>query len=84
MTRQGIRHIIQLLILIIFTGSCAKQSSPGGGPIDETPPVIVKSDPPNKSINFSESSFEITFDEYFVLDDINQKLMAQKGVCSTV
>ncbi len=74
MTRQDIRYIFLLLIIIIFV-SCAKQSAPGGGPRDETPPKIVESKPRNKTINFSEKSFEITFDEYFVLDDINQKLM---------
>ncbi|MCD4769432.1 MAG: Ig-like domain-containing protein [Bacteroidales bacterium] len=74
MARQDIRQII-LLFTITIAISCAKQSAPGGGPRDEIPPKIIESNPPNKTINFSGKSFEITFDEYFVLDDINQKLM---------
>ena len=62
-----------LLSAMIF--SCAKQSSPSGGPIDEDPPVVVSSFPPDRTVNFSGNSFEITFDEYFVLQGVDQKLL---------
>jgi len=74
MTRQDIKYII-LLFVITIVASCAKQSAPQGGPKDKIPPEIVESNPPNKTINFTGNFFEITFDEYFVLDNINRKLM---------
>lgn len=70
--------------LIYFTGyilfsviffSCAKQSSPAGGPVDEEPPIVVFSSPPSRTVNFSVNNFEITFDEYFVLKEADQKLL---------
>ncbi len=70
-------HIVTLIIAGCLVFSCAKQNNagPSGGPVDETPPLVVEAIPPNKTINFTEKSFEITFDEYFVLDNIDQKLM---------
>ncbi len=70
-------HIASLMILGYFLFSCAKQNNagPSGGPEDETPPLVVEAEPVDKTINFRESKFEITFDEYFVLDNIDQKLM---------
>ena len=55
--------------------SCAKVSSPSGGPRDREPPVVVRSNPPNGSVNFRGKKIEITFNEYVVLDRINEKFM---------
>lgn len=55
--------------------SCAKISSPTGGPKDTEPPVIVKSEPANGSVMFREKSFTVTFNEYVVLDRITEKFM---------
>jgi len=59
----------------MLIASCAKVSSPTGGPKDEEPPVVISSEPENGSVNFDRRSFEITFDEYFILDNIDQVLM---------
>jgi hypothetical protein len=56
--------------------SCAQVGSPSGGPRDEDPPQVVESDPPNYSTHFTEKKIEITFDEYIVLDNVNQELIA--------
>ena len=55
--------------------SCAQVGSPSGGPRDEDPPQVVESDPPNYSTRFIEKKIEITFDEYIVLDNVNQELI---------
>ncbi len=72
-----VSQIVGLLVLIVIMSACAKQNSSGptGGPEDITPPHVVEANPPEKTINFSSKSFEVTFDEYFILDNINQKLM---------
>jgi len=70
------RYIIYLTILILFiSAGCAKQSTPTGGPRDEDPPVVVREEPPNGTTFFNGNSFEVTFDEFIVLDNVQQKLL---------
>ncbi len=64
-----------LIILMLGATGCAKISTPSGGLRDRQPPVIVKSIPLNGSKNFSSKKIEVTFDEYVVLDNINDKFM---------
>lgn len=61
--------------VMLFIMSCAKISSPSGGPRDTDPPVILKSEPENSTVMFSGNSFMLTFDEYVVLDRITEKFM---------
>ncbi len=61
--------------VMLFIMSCAKISSPSGGPRDTKPPVILKSEPENSTVMFSGKSFMLTFDEYVVLDKITEKFM---------
>ena len=74
---RRVSQLLNILLLVLLAAACAKQntSGPQGGPVDEDPPVVVKAVPPNQSTNFTGKTFSITFDEYFVLDNINQKLM---------
>ena len=74
---RSVSHIGSLILFTLLISACARQNSagPSGGPRDEDPPRVVESSPPDKSTAFSEKQFEITFDEYFVLDNITQKLM---------
>ena len=66
--------IFSVTVALIAFG-CAKISSPSGGPRDRQPPVVVGSTPPDGSRNFSAKEIAITFDEYVVLDKINEKFM---------
>jgi uncharacterized protein (DUF2141 family) len=66
----GIEAFMMLLVL-----SCAKIGSPTGGPRDTDPPVIVRSVPANGTVMFKGKSFEITFNEFVVLDRISEKFM---------
>lgn len=59
----------------VWCWSCAQQGSPSGGPRDETPPRVLECDPPNYSTRFNESKIQITFDEYVVLENVNQELI---------
>lgn len=62
------------MFIPVFWG-CAQQGSPSGGPRDLDPPVAVESDPPNYSTRFEAKKIQITFDEYIVLDNVNQQLI---------
>ena len=76
MTIQSIFwRLFTILTGFILTAGCAKISSPTGGPKDKEPPVILKSVPMNGSKNFKGNKIVITFNEYIVLDNINEKFM---------
>ena len=68
------KYFFPVLTLLVCWG-CAQQGSPAGGPRDEDPPVVLESDPPNYSIHFDAKRIEIKFDEYIVLDNVNQQLI---------
>ena len=56
--------------LCFAVASCAKQGFPSGGPKDETPPVVLGTQPPNGTLNFNAKEFVILFDEYVTMKDV--------------
>lgn len=74
MNRKTEIWLVFLCGMLIYE-SCAKVSTPSGGTRDRMPPEIVKSDPPNGQTNFRGKRLNIAFDEYVVLDNINDKFM---------
>ena len=66
---------IWFFVVLLFCWSCAQQGSPSGGPRDEDSPVPLETDPPNYSTRFESKKIYITFDEYIVLDNVNQQLI---------
>ena len=56
--------IILVILSALFLWKCANQLPPGGGEVDKIPPEIIKTDPPNGTINFHDKSVEFTFSEY--------------------
>jgi hypothetical protein len=75
MNRSIFKHIFPVIYLYILIAGCAKIGSPSGGPKDKVQPLIVKSIPPNSSKNFRGKKIVITFNEFVVLDKINEKFM---------
>lgn len=65
---------------LLLAGACAKMSTPTGGPRDRTPPAVVTSMPANGTKNFNGREIEIEFNEYIVLDNINEKFMVSPPV----
>lgn len=65
---------IALLFMLSFV-DCAKKGTPSGGQRDTIPPVIVKSNPENYSINFTGDEIEIRFDEYIKLKELSKELI---------
>ena len=49
------------LLTILVLGSCAKRGNPTGGPIDETPPEVIKTEPENNSVFFNDNRIRIFF-----------------------
>lgn len=75
MMKKTIARIILGSSLVALLIACAKISTPSGGPRDKTPPVVVKTTPLKATINFKGDKIEVEFDEFVVLDNINEKFM---------
>ena len=56
-------------IILFFFASCAKQSTPTGGPRDEEPPILKESNPKNQSLNTKPEEITLIFDEYIKLEN---------------
>ncbi|TDB57346.1 Ig-like domain-containing domain [Arundinibacter roseus] len=63
------------LITLWILGSCAQQVAPTGGKKDTIAPELVGSNPENKTLNFGGKDIELFFDEYVIVDNIQQKLI---------
>ena len=50
-------------VIAIIVAACASMGRPEGGPIDETPPVFVKSTPAVGATNVTADRYTIMFDE---------------------
>ncbi|MEA3447301.1 MAG: Ig-like domain-containing protein [Bacteroidota bacterium] len=61
------------LLFLLF--SCAKQGSPSGGPKDTESPEVTYAEPQSGTVNFDENHFDISFDEYIQLNNIQQNLI---------
>jgi len=70
-----IRTLAIAVISLLIFGRCAQQVAPTGGKKDSIPPNLVESFPINKTLNFKDKKIELFFDEYVVVDNINQKLI---------
>ncbi|MGY8952026.1 MAG: Ig-like domain-containing protein [Flavobacteriales bacterium] len=70
------KYWLLLIASIILLGqSCAIIQSPTGGPRDTSPPKIKKSDPISGTTSFEGNSIALDFDEFVVLNNLNQELI---------
>lgn len=58
---------------IFLLASCAQIGNPSGGPKDEAPPKIKKAIPDIGSTNFEGDEVRLQFDEFIVLNQLNQE-----------
>ena len=67
------------IALIIAIGaccfSCANMGRPGGGPKDETPPVLKKSNPPMGALHYDKNKITLEFDEIVQVENPNEKII---------
>ncbi len=70
-----ILYLIALCCYLMLTNSCARMSSPSGGPKDTEPPIPVKSKPLNYSTQFKGEKIIIQFNEFVSLKNVRQELM---------
>ncbi len=68
------KYLLLLLSLVILS-RCAQQVAPTGGKKDIIAPTLLESNPPNETRNFKGKEIELFFDEYVIVDNIQQKLI---------
>lgn len=56
-----------MLTALIY--GCASMRNPEGGPIDKTPPKVLKMEPKDLTTNFTSPKIVISFDEYFKIQN---------------
>lgn len=70
-----VQILLPLLLLIGILYGCANRVAPGGGPYDETPPVLVRSMPEDRALNVNKKRVVLYFDEYIQVKDISTKVI---------
>ncbi len=73
MHRNAFTFFITIYILLLW--SCANQTTPTGGPKDETPPQLLKSTPSHKERNFKGKEIELVFDEAINLNNAKEEIL---------
>lgn len=73
MHRNAFTFFITIYILLLW--SCANQTTPTGGPKDETPPQLLKSTPSHKERNFKGKEIELVFDEDINLNNAKEEIL---------
>jgi hypothetical protein len=74
--------LITIYQLVVLPG-CANIIPPSGGPRDSIPPLLLKAEPGDSSVNFKGSRITFTFDEFV---DLLERLFvaALEGVAGDV
>lgn len=70
-----------LAVLLFF--ACANVVAPTGGARDMDPPEVVRSTPPNFSVNFEGERIRIFFNEFIELRNIRQQLLISPPIEQT-
>ena len=71
------RFFAYIFLILIATAlmQCARRGRPTGGPKDVTPPILLKAEPDNMTINFKETKIRLYFDELVKLEDVQEQLI---------
>ena len=69
------KHLAFIISIIFLLVGCARQSSPSGGPKDETPAKVLEALPAKNATNSKPDKIVLTFDEYVKLEDLDTQLI---------
>jgi Bacterial Ig-like domain len=73
--KSHITHLLLSISYLYFLFSCAQQIPPTGGKKDIIPPKLIKTVPLHKQTNYKDKVVDLTFDEYVVVENLQQKLL---------
>ena len=63
------------ILLALFVVSCARMGTPDGGAYDETPPVVLRTNPAIGALNNDKKRIVLEFDEYVKLQNASEKII---------
>ncbi|NKI31468.1 Ig-like domain-containing protein [Croceivirga thetidis] len=72
---KRIFSLVFILFFVIALINCARRGTPSGGPKDIDPPVLLRAEPENLSINFDAKTIKLYFDEFVTLKDVQNQLI---------
>ncbi|MBR9998067.1 MAG: Ig-like domain-containing protein [Cyclobacteriaceae bacterium] len=73
---KGFPYLLIFILAGVYVLSrCASIKPPTGGPMDTIPPILVRSIPENKSLNYKGKSVRLVFDEYLKIQDLTKQLI---------
>lgn len=64
-----------IVVVLLLLAACASIGNPDGGRYDEEPPVIVRSEPADRSLNNADRKITLYFDEYIKLEKASEKVV---------
>src|SRR5215208_2652698 len=67
--------IFTFVIYLTSESGCANIVPPQGGPRDSTPPVLLKAEPRDSTVNFRAKHITLNFDEFIQLKEIQNNLL---------
>ncbi len=67
--------IVAALTWIVIISSCANPGMPVGGAKDTIPPVLLKTEPGYRTLNYKGNDIRLTFNEYLAIEDISESLV---------
>jgi uncharacterized protein (DUF2141 family) len=75
-------HFVQVLMLVTIglALSCARQTSPTGGPKDTIPPTLIRTIPDSQEVNVQGQVIEATFSESIQLNNAKDQIIITPGV----
>ncbi|NCA86005.1 MAG: hypothetical protein EOM83_10580 [Clostridia bacterium] len=68
-------QLVLMAIVVFMAGRCANPVTPGGGPRDTQPPVVLGSDPQNQAIFFNKKTIVLHFDEFVKIKSPDQQVL---------
>lgn len=60
---------------IVVLSGCANIVPPAGGPRDSIPPLLLKAEPGDSSLNFKGNKITFTFDEFVDVQNVSENLL---------
>lgn len=72
---QRFLAILFLMLIGVALVQCGRRGTLTGGPKDTEPPVLLRAEPENMSINFKGKKIRLYFDEYIKLQDVQDQLI---------
>ncbi|MBT0812483.1 Ig-like domain-containing protein [Litoribacter ruber] len=70
-----VNNLLLLFIAILALLACARESAPMGGPKDEEPPKLLKSDPAYESLNVRPEEINLEFSEFIKVENPNKQII---------